>query len=407
MNAPVEAVAVQPSRPLKQLSDFYNVFPHTGLGTLAGRYMRQFWHPVALSRDIEAGRAKPIMLMSEKFTLFRGDTGTAHVLPHHCPHRGTQLSVGCIEGDNIRCLYHGWAFDGHSGQCVEMPAEDPGQAEKLCIRHYPVQEYLGLIWTYIGEGEAPPFPRIPAFDTEGTVHANTEPFAHNFFQCWENDFDIFHAAYTRRTGGLHQIDFKSMLESEVYEEKDFGVERHIDTGGQGIMVSTLIMPCTLRLSIPLVNEEARMTGRPMIVPTYLIHSPVDDHNNRFFLVRDIPLVGAEFDRFVANSESMKERRRQRPDILAVAADIRVGKYALKDVTDHPAFILIEDLCAQGGQGFVAERHAEHLGKSDRGIMMLRRIWARELAALHEGRPTKAWTRPSTLPRGTFGENKPK
>jgi 5,5'-dehydrodivanillate O-demethylase len=406
MNHPAE-VSERNVPALKNLSDFYDEFPHTGPGTLAGRYMRLFWHPVMLSADLKPGVAKPVMLMSEQFTVFRGDTGTVHVLPHRCPHRGTQLSVGYIEGDNIRCLYHGWAFDGSTGQCVEMPAEDPGQAEKVRLKHYPVQEYLGLIWTYIGEGDAPPFPPIPGFDTEGTVHSNTEPFAHNFFQCWENDFDIFHAAYTHRTGGLHKIDFKSMMESEVYEEKDFGVERHIDTGGAGIMVSTLIMPCTVRLSIPLFNEEARLHGKPLIVPTYLIHSPVDDHRNRFFLVRNIPLVGAEFDRFVANFEMMQARRRERADILEVAADIRAGKYGLQDVTDHPAFILIEDLCAQGGQGVIADRHAERLGKSDRGIMMLRRIWARELAALQEGRPTKAWTRPATLPRGTFGENKPK
>jgi 5,5'-dehydrodivanillate O-demethylase len=406
MNHPAETAVVRGPVSLKKLSDLYDVLPYTGPGTLAGRYMRQFWHPVALSKDIEAGRAKPIQLMSEKFTLFRGDTGTAHILPHHCPHRGTQLSVGYIEGDNIRCLYHGWAFDGNSGQCVDMPAEDPGQAEKVCIRHYPVQEYLGLIWTYIGEGDPPPFPPIPAFDTEGTVDAICEVSPHNYFQCWENDFDIYHAAYTHRTGGLHNINFKSMMESETYEEKDFGIERHIDTG-MGDMVSTLLMPCTVRLSIPLFNEEARMNGGPMIVPSYLIHSPIDDHSNRIFAVRNIPLSGAAYAQFQATTEKMFDLRKQRADIQEVAADIRAGKYALKDVTDHPAFILIEDFCAQGGQGVIADRHAEHLGKSDRGVMMLRRVWQRELTALAEGRPTKAWTRPAHLPRGTFGENNPK
>jgi 5,5'-dehydrodivanillate O-demethylase len=406
MNALVETSVVRGPQSLKKLSDLYDVLPYTGPGTLAGRYMRQFWHPIAVSTDLEAGRAKPIMLMSEKFTLFRGDTGTAHVLPHHCPHRGTQLSVGYIEGDNIRCLYHGWAFDGNSGQCVEMPAEDPGQAEKVCIRHYPVQEYLGLIWTYIGEGEVPPFPPIPGFDTVGTVDANEEVFTHNYYQCWENDFDIYHAAFTHRTGGLHHIDFKSMMESETYEEKDFGVERHIDTG-MGMMVSTLIMPCTVRLSIPLFNEEARLHGGPLIVPSYLIHSPIDDHNNRVFAVRNLPAVGEDYKKFQANFDRMKELRKGRKDIQEVAAEIRAGKYALKDVTDHPAFILIEDLCAQGGQGVIADRHAERLGKSDRGVMMLRRIWQRELQAVADGKSTKAWTRPATLPRGTFGENKPK
>ena len=29
-----------------------------------------------------------------------------------CPHRRTSLSLGWVEGDAIRCFYHGWKFDG-------------------------------------------------------------------------------------------------------------------------------------------------------------------------------------------------------------------------------------------------------------------------------------------------------
>src|SRR5919202_5128287 len=94
---------------------------HTGPGTLAGRFMRRFWQPVYLARELAPGYAKPIKIMSEEFTLYRGEDGAPHVVAFRCAHRGTQLSTGWVEGDCIRCFYHGWKYDG-SGQCVEMPA---------------------------------------------------------------------------------------------------------------------------------------------------------------------------------------------------------------------------------------------------------------------------------------------
>src|SRR5688572_25989509 len=133
-------------------------FAHTGPGTLAGRYMRSFWQPVARGRDLASGRAKPLRVMSEDFTIYRGESGTAHLVAFRCAHRGTQLSTGWVEGDEIRCFYHGWKYDG-SGQCVEQPAEDATFAAKVKIKSYPTQAYAGLVFAYFGEGEPPPMSR--------------------------------------------------------------------------------------------------------------------------------------------------------------------------------------------------------------------------------------------------------
>src|SRR5262245_40260054 len=77
----------------------YLDFAHTGPGTLAGRYLRRFWQPVYVAADLPPGHAKPIRIMSEDFTLYRGEDGTPHVLAFRCAHRGTQLSTGRVEGD--------------------------------------------------------------------------------------------------------------------------------------------------------------------------------------------------------------------------------------------------------------------------------------------------------------------
>jgi len=51
----------------------YKDFVHTGPGTLAGRYMRLFWQPVYRAQDLAPGQAVPIRIMSEDFTLYRGE----------------------------------------------------------------------------------------------------------------------------------------------------------------------------------------------------------------------------------------------------------------------------------------------------------------------------------------------
>ena len=58
-----------------------------------------------------------------------GDSGVAQVIDYRCPHRGAQMHLGWVEGDDIRCVYHGWKFDC-SGQCLEQPAEEAGFARK-------------------------------------------------------------------------------------------------------------------------------------------------------------------------------------------------------------------------------------------------------------------------------------
>ncbi|MGZ9125893.1 MAG: hypothetical protein ACXW48_22910, partial [Candidatus Binatia bacterium] len=61
--------------------------------------------------------------------------------------------------------------------------------------------------------------------------------------------------------------------------------------------------------------------------------------------------------------------------------------------DKIALVHTQDYVAQVGQGPVADRAQEHLGRSDTGIILFRKIWERELRALAEGRPLKKWYLP--------------
>ena len=106
----------------REVTEEYKELEHTGPGTLAGTYMRMFWQPVYRSEDLKPGRAVPIRVMSEDFTLYRGEGGDPHLVGFRCAHRGTQLSVGWVEGGSIRCFYHGWKYDV-DGNVIDTPAE--------------------------------------------------------------------------------------------------------------------------------------------------------------------------------------------------------------------------------------------------------------------------------------------
>src|SRR5262249_50711859 len=151
-----------------------------GPGTVAGRYLRQFWQPIFRSSDIDKGKAKPIRVMNERFTLYRGRSGKTYLIGPRCPHRGAQLSVGWVEGEAIRCMYHGWMFGG-DGRCVEQPAEHDNFKDKVTLPAYPTEEYLGLVFAYLGEGEPPLLPRYPWFDAEGVLECDTYTRYSNYF----------------------------------------------------------------------------------------------------------------------------------------------------------------------------------------------------------------------------------
>jgi 5,5'-dehydrodivanillate O-demethylase len=386
----------------KPLRAYYGELHKTGPDTLGGKYLRQFWHPVARTIDIAPGKVRHIKLLSEDFTLYRGEDGAPHLTVHRCPHRGTQLSVGCVEGNAIRCHYHGWKFDA-DGTCTERPAE-PNGGGGITIRTYPAHDFLGLVFVYIGDGEVPAFPPFPGFTDEGIVEPMEAQFPNSWFQTWENDWDLFHAWWTHRTGEIHGPGgagrdgmYHQMLNSEQFSETDYGVVRYMDTPG-GTNASVFLMPHTIRLLIPVFNELSRLTG-PGLRQTYLIHTPTDDFTHRTYVTQLVPVTGDNVAPYLAGYEKSLERRRATITPIEASRDIMTTTASIADYKDHPMLVEIEDLIAQSGQGPIADRSAEKLGRSDAGVIFLRRLMARELQAIEEGRPTTAWAYMDQLPEG--------
>ena len=129
---------------------------HVGPGTPCGEYMRRFWHPVAMTSQIEE---LPIGLrvLGEDLVLFRDLSGRIGLLHKHCSHRRASLEFGVVAEKGIRCCYHGWLFD-IDGRILDVPGEpaDSPIPSRLCHGAYPTREYKGLVFAYLGPPERRP-----------------------------------------------------------------------------------------------------------------------------------------------------------------------------------------------------------------------------------------------------------
>ncbi len=361
----------------------------TGPGTPGGRFMRRFWLAIHRSQDLAPGRAKPIRIMSEDFALYRTAAGAAQLVDLRCPHRGAPMHLGQIEGEALRCVYHGWKF-GRDGECLEQPAEDAGFARKVRLGSYPTREYMGLIYAYLGsldgdQATPPPFPPYPMPTGEGLVDVwNVEEVPCNYLQCFENSMDEVHVAFVHRPGGSHAAI--SQLPIVSAEETDWGMIRYGTRANGKVRVSLHYAPAVTRVVVP---PLAGMDGVGGWVEIYFNWTPVDDENHLWLITSHVPLGGAEADAYRAKRAEYWARVAAAQPARALALELIDGQHRYDDVR-HPDLAIVQDIAVQAGQGRIADRSAERLGRSDAAIILWRKILARELGALASGRPGKPW-----------------
>ena len=373
----------------------YEDLLRTGPGTLAGGYLRMFWHPIEKAESLPRGRALPVRLLNEQFTLYRGESERPYLVEFRCAHRGTQLSVGRVEGECIRCFFHGWKYDG-SGQCVEQPAEREPFAEKVKIRSYPCKEYLGLIFVYLGEGEAPPLPRYSAFEEpEVMVDLQSVEQPYNYYQNLENSVDFSHTGYVHGD----RIDFDPLADQPEmkFEETEWGIASYEMLKDGRTKVAHVGMPgVTYVYAFPFDLEIQRLVGRFQLLVWKV---PVDDELHRQFYVRRLPLAGEAAREYLDFKEKQLEAARNGANHGELIGAILSGKLRVEEIDRRRIdMAVIQDAVAQAAQGTFHDRSRERLAPSDRGVILMRKIWQRELQLLSEGRSAKSWTRrPEMLP----------
>ena len=377
-----------------------NAVWHTGPGTLAGRYLRRFWQPIHLSRGVGSGRAAVVRIMSEDFTLYRDEGGEPHLLDARCAHRGTQLSLGWVEGDSIRCMYHGWKY-APTGQCIEQPGEPQPFCHKIRIRSYPVREYLGAIFAYLGEGDPPSFPRYERFEAPRValfVSAEISPFNH--FQRMENSHDFTHAPFVHRQAYPMERTLDTVIPRIKSEECEWGMKTHrLDPNGQEV-IQYFGMP-NINYIIGGVGKPGREWESPDESEALFIRVPVDDEHHLHFELRWVKGEGkSKHNPALQNGPPVQLVNKVSNELLEAvfAGTIHLDEITYSDRTGFNLFWL-QDNVAMLGQGVCWERKNEHLGRADVGVTLMRKLWARELQALAEGRPLQNWRRtPDIVPR---------
>jgi 5,5'-dehydrodivanillate O-demethylase len=336
-----------------------------GPGTEMGQLLRRYWMPIAGITEFDDEPIKQMRLMGEDLVLYKDLGGTFGLVDRHCPHRRADLSYGFVEDCGIRCNYHGWRFD-ESGRCLEQPFEDAVNPDahfrdKVRITSYPVETKGGLIWAYLGPQPAPLLPDWEPFHWKnGFVQIITAKVPCNWFQGQENSIDPIHFEWMHRNwsvrlGGRLGPYGKKHLRID-FKEFEYGFTYH-------------------RLVEEMPEDHERwLTGRIALWPNCLGPNqhfewrvPIDDEN--------MLLVAWHFSRVPHEREPYVQTRI--PTWESPVVDPITGRF----VDTH---IGSQDFIAWVGQGEIADRTMEHLGLSDRGIILMRKRFFDDLKRIERG-----------------------
>lgn len=141
------------------------------------------WFMIGRSSDATS-TPEAVRFFGEDLVLYRGASGKAHLVGAYCPHMGTHLARNTtsyvvkdgehVEGDSIRCPYHGWRF-GPDGRCEEIPYSPKPPPGRACLTTKKLVERAGCLWLWHDEEGGDPEYELPDFegyDTPGWVNWN-------------------------------------------------------------------------------------------------------------------------------------------------------------------------------------------------------------------------------------------
>ena len=345
-----------------------------GPGTPAGNLFRRYWHPILPTKEM-LGRDKiKVRILGEDLLLFKMSKDRYGLVDEHCAHRGVSLAYGFCEEDGIRCPYHGWKYSS-SGQCIDQPFERENSHYKsnIKIAGYEVQEKFGIIWVYLGPEPAPLLPNWEFLvRKDGLRFFVVYDSNYNWLQAMENSMDTTHTYFlhgvmlSKTMPEKWQETYKDILNYynrpiEKYEFSTFryGFKRRRTYGGEG------------------GNSEG---GYPLIFPnisvipmyTYEVvwRVPIDDTHTRAFHMEFLPsLDGREYDQLPEQTPVLVN-----PPVLKDAK----GEYFMNSFPST-------DLMAFETQGAIFDRSKEHLGSSDRGVAMYRKMLKEEILKVQSGK----------------------
>jgi vanillate O-demethylase monooxygenase subunit len=178
-------------------------------------FLRNNWYVAAWASEL---KDKPLgrKILNESVVLFRGANGEVGALEDRCCHRAMPLALGELEGNNLRCIYHGLEF-AKDGSCVRIPGQDTVPA-RVRVKSYPVVEQDKIIWIWTGDpARADPSKIIPYpwhNDRKWAWTSAGYRLACDYLLLQDNLLDLTHLAYVHRhtIGGSPSAHFEAKTE---------------------------------------------------------------------------------------------------------------------------------------------------------------------------------------------------
>jgi len=378
-----------------------DLITRTGPGTATGALMRRYWQPAALVDELTERPIKAIRLFGEDLVIFSDNKGRYGLLGRRCPHRGTDLSFGRLEAGGLRCSFHGWLFDA-AGACLETPAEPDGSNLCANIRQaaYPVVERGGILFVYMGPGEAPAFPHFDCFVAPDSHTFGFKGYIDcNWLQSLEVGIDPAHTSFLHRffhdedpAQGYGKLFRDTSLDSDMpmtrimrefprprieVENTDYGLRiitlRQISDKNTHVRVTNLMFP----------NAFIIPMSREMTITQW--HVPIDDERHYWYAI--FTSFGAPVNK--------DEMRRQRLELYELPDYIprknKSNDYGFdpheqehETYTGMGADINVHDQWACESMGAIQDRTQEHLGQSDKAISAYRRVLREAIAQAGSG-----------------------
>jgi len=241
-----------------------------------------YWYPISWSREV-ADKPVAVKLLDQPLVLWRAN-GQVSAFYDLCIHRGAALSLGCIEGDQLVCGYHGWNYAG-DGSCTRIPSLPPGREipAKARAKVFCARERYGLVWVCLGEPrlEIPEFPSEfsdPSFNwepytSEGQWRANAARMIENLA-----DFSHFPWVHAGILGDPNQAESPPINLTEVQGGFQYEIDTPVNrfrASGAAKQLYTVVLPFMVIIQRHQPGSIERHTN------IYLC-TPVSNHETKFY-----------------------------------------------------------------------------------------------------------------------------
>jgi 5,5'-dehydrodivanillate O-demethylase oxygenase subunit len=238
-----------------------------------------------------------------------------------------------------------------------------------------------MIFAYLGSGEAPAFelPRKPSFEGNGFHVVRQQIWPCNWLQLVENSLDALHVSFVHARGraGRFIENVSQALPELDYLETTAGIRQIATRGPDNVRISDWTFPNNNHIKLPGLVADGPW------IDAGIWNVPIDDTKTMRMNIYAMPSLGEEIDTRLMTQWEAHEGY----DPSHHHDELFENEYPEDHFSD---LTNAQDYVAQVGQGTIADRENEILGRSDAGIAFLRRLLFREIDLTAENRPTKEW-----------------